>query len=118
LIRWWKTNKRNIASDFRTGKKTHNLRQNAKGYWYKDAVLVVPPDERLQRALVELNHDSTTAAHPGVVKTCYALMKQYWWPGCRKFVQQYVNVKATAGLGTLALSDGVWADPQRCLSVQ
>jgi hypothetical protein len=27
-------------------------------------------------------------------------------------------IKATAGLGTLALSDGVWADPQRCLSVQ
>ena len=28
------------------------------------------------------------------------------------------GVKATAGLGTLALSDGVWADPQRRLSVQ
>jgi hypothetical protein len=31
------------------------------------------------------------AAHPGVAKTCHALMKQYWWPGCRKFVQQYVK---------------------------
>ena len=61
------------------------------GHWYKDAVLVVPPDEWLQRALVELNHDSTTAAHPGAAKTCYTLMKQYWWPGCRKFVQQYVK---------------------------
>jgi len=30
----------------------------------------------------------------------------------------YSGVKATAGLGTLALSDRVWADPQRCLSVQ
>ena len=28
------------------------------------------------------------------------------------------RVKAVAGLGTLALSDGVWADPQRRLSVQ
>jgi hypothetical protein len=27
-------------------------------------------------------------------------------------------VKAVAGLGSLTLSDGVWADPQRCLSVQ
>jgi hypothetical protein len=27
-------------------------------------------------------------------------------------------VKAAAGLGTLTLSDGVWADPQRRLSVQ
>jgi hypothetical protein len=52
---------------------------------------VVLSDERLQRALVELNHDLTTAAHLGATKTCYALMKQYWWPGCRKFVQQYVK---------------------------
>jgi hypothetical protein len=28
------------------------------------------------------------------------------------------NVKAAAGLGSLALSDRVWADPQRRLSVQ
>jgi hypothetical protein len=27
-------------------------------------------------------------------------------------------VKAVAGLGSLTLSDGVWADPQRRLSVQ
>jgi hypothetical protein len=58
--------------------KTHKLRQNIKGHWYKGAVLVVPPDEQLQRGLVKLNHDSTTAAHSGVAKTCYALMKQYW----------------------------------------
>jgi hypothetical protein len=29
-----------------------------------------------------------------------------------------VHVKAVAGLGNLTLSDGVWADPQRRLSVQ
>jgi hypothetical protein len=52
---------------------------------------VVPPVELLQRALVELNHDSTTAAHPGVAKTCYAVMKQYWQLDCRKFVQKYVK---------------------------
>jgi hypothetical protein len=75
----------------RSWEKTHKLRQNPNGHWYKDAVLVVPPDERLQRALVKLNHDSTIAAHLGVEKTCYALMKQYWWPSCWKFVQKYVQ---------------------------
>jgi hypothetical protein len=30
----------------------------------------------------------------------------------------HLVVKAIAGLGRLALSDRVWADPQRCLSVQ
>jgi hypothetical protein len=29
-----------------------------------------------------------------------------------------LHVKAAAGLGTLALSDGAWADPQRCLNMQ
>jgi hypothetical protein len=29
-----------------------------------------------------------------------------------------LDVKAAAGLGSLTLSDRVWADPQRCLSVQ
>jgi hypothetical protein len=29
-----------------------------------------------------------------------------------------LSVKAVVGLGNLTLSDGVWADPQRRLSVQ
>ena len=52
---------------------------------------MVPPSEPLRRALVELNHDSTTAGHPGIDKTYYALLKQYWWPGCRTFVREYVK---------------------------
>jgi Integrase zinc binding domain len=61
---------------------THNLQQDTKGLWHKGFVLVVPPEDRLRRALVELNHDSTTAAHPGIDKTHQAPLKQYWWPGC------------------------------------
>jgi hypothetical protein len=35
-----------------------------------------------------------------------------------RLVALLIGVKAVVGLGTLALSDGVWADPQRRLSVQ
>jgi len=45
-----------------------------------DLALVVPEDSKLQRDLVELNHDSPTAAHPGIDKTHKLLLRQYWWP--------------------------------------
>jgi len=52
---------------------------------------VVPEDLKLQRDLVELNHDSPTVAHPGIDKTHKLLLKQYWWPHCKEFVRQYVK---------------------------
>ena len=69
----------------------HNLRQDAQGKWFKGIALVVPPIEPLQRGLVELNHDTPTAAHPGIDKTHRSMLKQYWWPHCREFVRQYVK---------------------------
>src|SRR5579863_2557505 len=70
---------------------THNLRQDTQGRWCKGIALVVPPIESLHKGLVELNHDTPTAAHPGIDKTHKALLKQYWWPHCREFVHQYVK---------------------------
>ena len=52
---------------------------------------MVPEDTKLRRDLVELNHDSPTAAHPGIDKTHKLLIRQYWWPHCKEFVQQYVK---------------------------
>src|SRR5580698_6939211 len=43
----------NHAELLQSWEKTHKLQQNAKGHWCKGAALVVPPEERLQRALVE-----------------------------------------------------------------
>jgi len=40
---------------------------------------------------VELSHDSPTAAHPGINKTHKLLLKQYWWPCYKEFMQQYVK---------------------------
>ena len=51
----------------------------------------MPPIKSLHKGLVELNHDTPTAAHPGIDKTHKALLKQYWWPHCREFVHRYVK---------------------------
>src|SRR5579863_7723778 len=70
---------------------THNLWQDAQGRWCKGIALMVPPTELLHRGLVELNHDTSTAAHSGIDKMHKALLKQYWRPHCREFVHQYVK---------------------------
>jgi hypothetical protein len=69
----------------------HNLRIDKDGRFRKGITLVVPQDDKLRRDLVELVHDSPTAGHPGIDKTHKALLRQYWWPGCKEFVRQYVK---------------------------
>jgi hypothetical protein len=69
----------------------YNLHQDKAGRYHKGIALVVPEDEKLQQDLVKLNHDSLTAAHPGIDKMHKMLLKQYWWPGCKEFVQQYMK---------------------------
>src|ERR1700682_1264598 len=72
-------------------KKEYHLRRTKEGRFHKGIAMVVPINEKLRKDLVELMHDSPTAAHPGVDKTHKALLRQYWWPGCKEFVQQYVK---------------------------
>jgi Integrase zinc binding domain len=69
----------------------YNLRQDKAGRYHKGIALVVLEDEKLQQDLVKLNHDSLTAAHPRIDKTHKMLLKQYWWPGCKEFIQQYMK---------------------------
>jgi hypothetical protein len=71
--------------------KEHNLQVDKDRCFRKGITLVVPPDDKLQRDLVELMHNSPTAGHPGIDKTHKALLRQYWWPGCKEFVWQYVK---------------------------
>jgi hypothetical protein len=73
----------------------HNLQEDKDGHFHKGITLVVLQDDKLRRDLVELVHDSPTAGHPGIDKTHKALLRQYWWPGCKEFVWQYVKGCAT-----------------------
>src|SRR5271168_4353033 len=36
-------------------------------------------------------HDHETAGHPGELETYTAVAQQYWWPGIRTFVKNYVK---------------------------
>jgi hypothetical protein len=51
----------------------------------------MPGDEANRWTLLKVYHDALSAGHPGVVKTLRALVCNYWWPGVRSFVQNYVK---------------------------
>src|ERR1700742_3454035 len=72
-------------------RETYNLRQGHRELWYKGTAQVVPKDEDLRQGLVQLVHESPTAAHPGIDKMYQGLLKSYWWPGCRNFVREFVK---------------------------
>jgi hypothetical protein len=82
---------RQHATLMKEWEEEHSLCVDMDGRFRKGITLVVPPDDKLQRDLVELMHNSPTAGHPGIDKTHKALLRQYWWPGCKEFVRQYVK---------------------------
>jgi RNase H-like domain found in reverse transcriptase/Integrase zinc binding domain len=51
----------------------------------------VPIDVELQREIVKRYHDHQTAGHPGELQTFNAVKENYWWPGLRVFVKNYVQ---------------------------
>lgn len=61
---------------------------------FKDKVYV-PPDQDLRRDVVKDHHDPAIMGHPGIQKTYELVSREYWWPGLRKFVTQYVKGCAT-----------------------
>jgi hypothetical protein len=44
----------------------------------------------LRRSIVQHYHDAPTAGHPGELTTFVAVAMDYWWPGMRTFIRQYV----------------------------
>jgi hypothetical protein len=52
-------------------------------------------DDGLRRGVTSLYHDSLTAGHPRILKTCHLLAKDYWWPNMKDFVTAYVHGCAT-----------------------
>ena len=38
-----------------------------------------------------MHHDHETVGHPGELETYNAIKSQYWWPGLRTFVKNYVK---------------------------
>ena len=53
--------------------------------------MVVTQPEEMATELLQRYHNAPTAGHPGITKTIWQLIKDYWWPDVRKFAQQYVQ---------------------------
>ena len=51
----------------------------------------VPKDQDLRRDILKMFHDHETARHPGELETYNAVRQQFWWPGLRTFVKNYVK---------------------------
>ncbi|KAK9401689.1 hypothetical protein NXF25_010045 [Crotalus adamanteus] len=56
--------------------------------WYGDK-LYVPL--ALRNRVYHRCHDSKTAGHFGFVKTLHLVRRQFWWPGMRKDIEEYVK---------------------------
>ncbi len=69
---------------------THNLTKTSKLYWWGDQLVVVE-DNSLRRGVISLYHDSTTAGHPGISKTLWSISRDYWWPGMKNTITNYVK---------------------------
>jgi Integrase zinc binding domain len=51
----------------------------------------IPKDQELWRDIVRMYHDHKTAGHPGELETYNSIKQNYWWPGLRTFVKNYVQ---------------------------
>ena len=61
-------------------------------------------DNALRKGVTSLYHDSTTTGHPGILKTCILLAKDFWWPKMGVFVQEYVKGCATCQVTKTAMT--------------
>jgi hypothetical protein len=62
-----------------------------EGQWRRQDALVVSRPEEVQHDLLEWYHDALTAGHPGIARTYRALVRDFWWPGIKDYVRQYVR---------------------------
>ena len=51
----------------------------------------IPKDFKLQKDIIRMHHDHETAGHPGELEMYNAIRSQYWWPGLRTFVKNYMK---------------------------
>ena len=74
---------------------TYPLTQHTDGSWWNGSCLVVVADNPLRWRVTSLYHDSPTVGHPGILKTCLLLAKDYWWPHMKDFVSSFICSCAT-----------------------
>jgi Integrase zinc binding domain len=57
--------------------------------------LIVPPDQGLKREIMHMWHNGPLNGHPGRDETIRHVNKEYFWPGARAWIMEYVKGCAT-----------------------
>src|SRR6266852_4237849 len=70
-------------------------RQQNSHLWFYQQRIIVPENNDLRRGVISLFHDSTTAGHPGTLRTRLAIEKDFWWPTLKLDVRSYIQGCAT-----------------------
>jgi Integrase zinc binding domain len=64
-----------------------------KSFWrdIKGHRLVIPPDQGLKRELMNVWHEGSVNSHPGRDETIRRINKEYFWPGARGWIAEYIK---------------------------
>jgi hypothetical protein len=57
--------------------------------------LVIPPDQGLKRKIMYTWHEGPLNGHPGRDETIRCINKEYFWPGTRAWITEYIKGCAT-----------------------
>jgi RNase H-like domain found in reverse transcriptase/Integrase zinc binding domain len=57
--------------------------------------LVIPPDQGLKRELMNIWHEGTINGHPGRDETIRCINREYFWPGTKTWITEYIKGCAT-----------------------
>jgi RNase H-like domain found in reverse transcriptase/Reverse transcriptase (RNA-dependent DNA polymerase)/Integrase zinc binding domain/Chromo (CHRromatin Organisation MOdifier) domain len=61
----------------------------------KNRRLVIPPDQGLKRELMNIWHEGAINGHPGRDETIRRINKEYFWPGAKTWITDYIKGCAT-----------------------
>src|SRR5260221_736647 len=75
-------------------KKFPDIQKRESAWWKKSALIVTEP-QNFAKEILERYHDSITVGHRGIWRTYLQIVRDYWWPDLRKFVDAYVKGCAT-----------------------
>jgi hypothetical protein len=57
----------------------------------RDGLVYVPEDDAIRLRIIQQCHDSPMAGHLGQAKTLELVSRNYFWPRCRQYVNEYIN---------------------------
>jgi len=81
-----------LKSDKSTSAPIKNIncvKLNDDGFLLYNNLIYVPRSIRTR--VLEIHHDSLTAGHFGVSKTCELISRNFWWPNIHRSVKKYIK---------------------------